>query len=149
MVQEKFSGAPPQTLSYFAPPVKNPGGAIGVILRPVIFPNEPFELAFTRCRNNLKMIRNLTVKNSLQDFGAKEMYLHSKHRSVAFKIIELCSFFIIFECSHNAFSKMYRLLFRFQNLPFSKSAGKNVPFSCEQEAYPSHFLPFSKCAGIV
>jgi len=36
-----------------------------------------------------------------------------------------------------------------KNLPFSKSAGKNVPFSCEREAYPSHFSSFSKCAGIV
>ena len=27
MVQEKFSGAPPQTPSCFAPPIKNPGGA--------------------------------------------------------------------------------------------------------------------------
>ena len=44
-----------------------------------------FELAFTRCRNNLKMIGNLTVKSSLQDFDAKEMYLHSKNRSVAFQ----------------------------------------------------------------
>ena len=35
-------------------------------------------------------------------------------------------------------------VYRFQNLP-----AKNVPFSCEQEAYPSHFSPFSKCAGIV
>ena len=33
---------------------------------------------------------------------------------------------------------------RFQNLP-----AKNVPFSCEQEAYPSNFSQFSKCAGIV
>ena len=44
---------------------------------------------------------------------------------------------------------MCRLEFRFQNLPFSKSAGKNVPFSCEREAYLSNFSPFSKCAGIV
>ena len=44
-----------------------------------------FELAFTRCRNNLEMIGNLTVKNSLQDLDAKEMYLHSKNRSVAFQ----------------------------------------------------------------
>ena len=27
VVQEKFSGAPPQTPSCFAPPIKNPGGA--------------------------------------------------------------------------------------------------------------------------
>ena len=108
-----------------------------------------FELTFTRCRNNLKMIGNLTVKNSLQDFDAKEMYLHSKNRSVAFQKHRKMFCFIIFECSNDAVSKMYRLYFRFQNLPFSKSAGKNVPFSCEREAYPSHFSPFSKCAGIV
>ena len=35
-------------------------------------------------------------------------------------------------------------IYRFQNLP-----AKNVPFSCEREAYPSNFSPFSKCAGIV
>ena len=33
-----------------------------------------FELAFTRYRNYLKTVRNLTVNNSLQDFDAKEMY---------------------------------------------------------------------------
>ena len=38
---------------------------------------------------------------------------------------------------------MCLLEFSFQNLPFSKCAGKNVPFSCEREAYPSHFSPFS------
>ena len=27
MVQGRFSGAPPQTLSYFALPIRNPGGA--------------------------------------------------------------------------------------------------------------------------
>ena len=37
------------------------------------------ELDFTRCRNNLKKVGNLVVKNSLQDFDAKEMYLHSKN----------------------------------------------------------------------
>ena len=30
VVQEKFSGAPLQTPSCFAPPIKNPGGATGV-----------------------------------------------------------------------------------------------------------------------
>ena len=35
-------------------------------------------------------------------------------------------------------------IYRFQNLP-----AKNVPFLCEREAYPLHFSPFSKCAGIV
>ena len=59
------------------------------------------------------------------------------------KSVEKCSVFIIFEYSHDAVFKMCRLEFRFQNLP--KSAGKK----CEREAYPSHFSPFSKCAGIV
>ena len=35
---------------------------------------------------------------------------------------------------------------RFQNVlvrvPFSKFAGKNVPFSCKLEAYPSNFYCF-------
>ena len=72
------------------------------------------------------------------------MYLDSKNQSVAFQKHQKCSVFIIFECSHDAVSKMYWLECRFQNLP-----AKNVTFSCEQEAYPSHFLPFSKCASIV
>ena len=46
-------------------------------------------------------------------------------------------------CLHDDVSKMCRLEFRFQNLPLSKSAGKNVPFSCEREADPSDFSPFS------
>ena len=37
-----------------------------------------FELAFTRCRNNMKTVRNLTVRNSLQDFDAIERYLNPK-----------------------------------------------------------------------
>ena len=65
------------------------------------------------------------------------------------KSVEKCSVYIILECSHDAVSDLDRLGLHFQNLPFSKSAGKNVPFSCEREAYPSHFSPFSKCAGIV
>ena len=96
--------------------------------------------AFTRYRNNLKTVGNLTVKNSLQDFDAKESLSKS---------IENVLFDHFFECSHDAVSKLRRLEFRFQNLPFSKSAGKNVPVLCEREAYPSHFSPFSKCAGIV
>ena len=37
-----------------------------------------FELAFTRCRNNLKTVRDLTVRDSLQDFDAIERYLNPK-----------------------------------------------------------------------
>ena len=44
-----------------------------------------FELAFTRCRNSLKTVGNLTAKNSLQDFDTKEMYLHPKSRSGSFQ----------------------------------------------------------------
>ena len=89
--------------------------------------------------------RKFDSKNSLQDFDAKEKYLHqSKSKSV-----KKCAVYIIVECSKDAVSNLYRLGFRFQHLPLSKSAGKNVPFSCEREAYPSHFAPFSKCAGIV
>ena len=35
-------------------------------------------------------------------------------------------------------------IYRCQNLP-----AKIVPFSCEREAYPSNFSPFSKCAGVI
>ena len=44
-----------------------------------------FELAFTQCRNNLKTVGHSTVKNSLQDFDVKEMYLNPKNPSVSFK----------------------------------------------------------------
>ena len=40
------------------------------------------------------------------------------------KSVEKCSVYIIVECSHDAVSNLDRLGFRFQNLPFSKSAGK-------------------------
>ena len=33
----------------------------------------------------MKTVGNLTVKHSLQDFDAKEMYLHSKNQSVSFQ----------------------------------------------------------------
>ena len=108
-----------------------------------------FELAFTRCRNNLKKVGNSTVKNSLQDVDVNEMYLHPKNRSVSFqKRLKMFCF--------HYFQVFTRC--RFQNVPVGvplskstvfKSAGKNVPFSCEREAYPSKFSPFSKFAGIV
>ena len=65
------------------------------------------------------------------------------------KSVEKCHVFISFQCCHDAVSIMCQLEFRFQNLLFSKFAGKNVPFSCEWEAYPSHLSLFTKCAGIV
>ena len=103
-------------------------------------------------QENFESGRKFKSKKPLQDFDAKETHLHPKNRSVSFrsKNVEKFSVFIIFECSHDAVPKMCRLEFRFQNLPFSKSAGKMyMTFSCEREAYPSHLSPFSECAGIV
>ena len=68
--------------------------------------------------------RKLDGKKSLQDFDAKEVCLHTKNRSVSFQKRLRYSVFIIFKCLHDAVSKMCWLEFRFQNLPFSKSAGK-------------------------
>ena len=50
-----------------------------------------FELAFTRCRNNLKTVGDLMVENSLQGFDAEEAYIHPRNRSVSFK--NLCEMF--------------------------------------------------------
>ena len=73
-----------------------------------------FELAFTRCRNNLKTVRDLIVRNSLQDFDAIERYLHPKCQSVFFqktsKIVLFLNFQVFTRC-------------RFQNVPI------RVPFS--------------------
>ena len=57
--------------------------------------------------------------------------------------------FHYFECLNGAVSKTCRLELRFQNLPFSKSAGRIVAFSCERDDYPLHFSQFSKCADIL
>ena len=99
--------------------------------------------------------RKLDGKDSLQGFDAKEVCLHSKNLSVSFqKQLKMSCFrhFQVFRrCSFQnvpirvPFSKSSVFkIYRFQNLP-----AKNVPFSCEQEVYPSNFSPFSKCAGIV
>ena len=65
--------------------------------------------------------------------------------------IERCSVFITFECSHGAVSKVCSLEFRFffKIFRFRNLQAKNVPFSCEQKAYPSHFSPFSNRGGIL
>ena len=113
--------------------------------------------------------RKLDGKNSLQDFDAKEMYLHPKNRSVSFQkcpkmfcfhhiqVFTRCCFqnvsvrvpfskSTVFKlcrqkmCHFRVNGRPIRHIFhRFQTLP-----AKNVPFSCEREAYPSHFSPFSK-----
>ena len=43
-----------------------------------------FELMLTRYQHILKTVGYLTVKDSLQDFDAKEMYLHPKNKLVSF-----------------------------------------------------------------
>ena len=111
-----------------------------------------FELAFTRCRNNLKMIRNLTVKNSLQDFDAKEMYLHSKNRSVAFhkhrkmfcfhhfRVLARCCFqnvLVIVPFSKSTVFKICRqkmCRFRVNGRPIRHTFHRfqNLPASCER-----------------
>ena len=107
------------------------------------------ELAFTRCRNNLKTVGNMTVKILCKTLVPKKcIYILRTDHSHS-KSVEKCSVYIIFEYSHDAVSKICRLEFRFQNLLFSKSAGKNVLFLCERETYPSHFSPFSKSTDIV
>ena len=109
-----------------------------------------FELVFTRYRNNLKMLQNLTVKYSLQDVGAEEMYLQAKNPSVWFqkcrKRFRFYHFRVFTQC-------------RFKNVPirvpFSKSTvfnnlpAKNVPVSCEWGCLSVTFSPFSKCASIM
>ena len=64
------------------------------------------------------------VTNSLQspqEFDAKKYTYTLRIDQPRFESVEKCS---VFECSHDAVFKMCRLEFRFQNLPFSKSAGK-------------------------
>ena len=51
VVQEKFYGAPPQTPSCFAPPIKNPGGATDVKLINVF----PQRESFRRCIGSLPL----------------------------------------------------------------------------------------------
>ena len=106
-----------------------------------------FELAFTRCRNNLKTVRNLKVRKSLQDFDTKKCTFTLRIDQSRSKSFEKFSVFIVFECSHDAVSKMCRLEFCFKIYRFQNRPAKTVPFSCEQESYrkdsyPPHFHRF-------
>ena len=92
------------------------------------------------------------VKKLFHDFDALRMYLHPNivfqttmtQRIVQShpKSVDNCSVYIIFACSHDAVSKLCRLEFHSQYLPFSNLLAKNVPFSSEREAYTSHFHRF-------
>ena len=95
-----------------------------------------FELVFARYRNNLQMVGNLTVTNSLQDLMAKNCTYSlrfDQSRSKVSKNVRFSSFSSVHlmpfsKCA--AYSSVFKI-YRFQNLP-----AKNVPFSCEWEAYP-------------
>ena len=81
--------------------------------------------AFTRCRNNLQTVRNLIVRNSLQDFDAIERYLHPKCRSVLFqkrrKMFQLHHFQMFTRCC-------------FQNVPVRVQFSKPTVFKmCRQK----------------
>ena len=99
---------------------------------------------------NFENGRKLDGKNSLQDFDAKEVYLYPKNRPASFqkrlKMFYFSSFSGVYTMpfpKYAGLSSSFKI-YRFRNLP-----AKNVPFSCEREAYPSHFSPFSKCGGIL
>ena len=83
-----------------------------------------FELAFTQCRNNLKTVRNLTERNSLQAFDAIERYLHPKCRSVLFQTRRRLFYFHHFE----VFTRC-----RFQNVPVRVQFSKSTVFKMRRQ----------------
>ena len=60
---------------------------------------------------------NFDGKNSLQDFDAKDLYLHPKNRSILTNVLFL---------SFSSVSEMCRLEFRFQNLLFLKFCRQKI-----------------------
>ena len=62
--------------------------------------------------------RKFDEKNSLQEFHAKEMYLHAKNRSASFEKRQKLFCFIIFECPNVPVRAL------FSKSTVSKSAGK-------------------------
>ena len=123
---------------------------------------------FTRCRHILKTVRDLTVRNSLQDFDAIERYLHHKCQSILFQNRRKLFYFHHFQ----VFTRC-----RFQNVPvrvqFSKSTVfkmcrqkmcrfrvngrpichifhrfQNVPASCERSLiFANHLFDNEMCPG--
>ena len=83
-----------------------------------------FDQAFTQYRHNLKTVGNLMVKTRCRILMPKKSTYTLRIDQSRSKSVEKCSLYIIVECSHDALSNLCRLGFRFQNLPFSKSAGK-------------------------
>ena len=86
-----------------------------------------FELAFTRCRKNLKTVGNLTVRNSLQDSDNIERYLHPKYRSVLFQNRRKMFYF------HHL--QMFTRC-RFHNVPVRLPFSKSTVFKmCRQKCF--------------
>ena len=77
-----------------------------------------FELTFTRYRQNLNTEGYLAVKDSLQDFDAKEMYLHPKNQLVS--LIKDRKVFFFYHFLSRVFT---RCCFKIMpvRVPFSKS----------------------------
>ena len=70
----------------------------------------------------------------------KTVFTRCRHILKTVKNVTVAKFELSF--TRCRFHKSIVKICRFQNLP-----AKNVPFSCEREAYSSHFSPFSKCDG--
>ena len=84
-----------------------------------------FELAFTRCRNNLKTVRDLIVRNSFEDFDAIERYLHPKCQSVLSQKRRKLFYFEKFQVNTRC---------RFQNVPATVQFSKSTVFKmCRQK----------------
>ena len=82
-----------------------------------------FEQAFTWCRNNLKTVGSFDCKNSLQDFDAREMYLHPKNQSVS---CQKCREMFCFLFS--SFSTVHTTQCRFQNVPVRVPRSGSIVF---------------------
>ena len=74
-----------------------------------------FELAFTRCRNSLETVGHLSVKAPWKTLMPEKYTYAIRIDQFRSNNIEKCSFFIIFECSHNAVIKTQVIV------PFSNS----------------------------
>ena len=87
-----------------------------------------FQLAFTRHRNNLKTVGNLTVKTLCKSLMPKA-YMHPK-KSIS--LVPKASQNVPFSpfLMNDAVFKMCQLEFCFQSLQYSKSTRKTVPFLC-------------------
>ena len=108
-----------------------------------------FELELTRCRNNLKTVGNMTVKTLCKTLMPRKcIYIlridHSlpkAQKNVLFTPFSSIHTMPFPKCAGE--SSVFKI-YRFQNLP-----AKNVPFSREREAYPSHFSPFQNLPASV